>query len=109
MKNSDAKDTDEIVKRLRKDLVARGVAEPTEEEAEQIAAQGSPPPDPVQEALVADAMSKAELNQARAVQTQADTMETMVDTEIKKTKAPIEVKQDKVDLINSTFPDRRNR
>jgi len=63
----------------------------------------------VQEALVADAMSKAELNQARAVQTQADTMETMVDTEIKKTKAPIEIKQDKVDLVNSTFPDRRDR
>ena len=109
MKNSDAKDSDEIVKRLRKSLVARGVAEPTEEEAEQIAAQGSPPPDPVQEALVADAMSKAELNQARVIQTQADTMETMVDTEIKKTKAPIQIKQEKVDLVNSTFPDRRDR
>ena len=109
MKNSDAKDSDEIVKRLRKSLVARGVAEPTEEEAEQIAAQGSPPPDPVQEALVADAMSKAELNQARVIQTQADTMETMVDTEIKKAKAPIEIKQDKVDLVNSSFPNRRDR
>ena len=109
MKNSDAKDSDEIVKRLRKSLVARGVAEPTEEEAEQIAAQGSPPPDPVQEALVADAMSKAELNQARVIQTQADTMETMVDTEIKKAKAPIQIKQDKVDLVNSSFPNRRDR
>lgn len=106
MQNADVKDGEELVKRLRKPLVANGTIEPNEEELEALQAQGEAPPDPVQEALVNDANSKADLNRAKTVQTEADTMETIVDTEIKKAEAPGQLKQGQVNLVNSAFPNR---
>ena len=103
MQNSDVRDADEIVKRLRKPLVASGAIEPNEEEQEALSKQEPPPPNPVEEALVRDANSKAGLNEAKTVQTEADTMETLVDTEIKKAEAPIKGKQLQTNLISSTM------
>lgn len=103
MQNSSIKDKDELVKRLRKPLVASGAIDPNEEEQEALSQQEPPPPDPVTEALVRDANSKAGLNEAKTVQTEADTMETLVDTEIKKAEAPIKGKQLQSNLISSTI------
>jgi len=103
MKSSDVRDKDELVKRLRKPLVASGAIDPNEEEREALEAQGEPAPDPVQDALVDDLKNKAALNAAKVDKTVADTQETQIDTAIKQAEAPVNVKQLQTNLISSTM------
>lgn len=63
VKNLDIPDADEFEKRIRKRLIAQGIAEPTPEEAAKIP---PPQPDPVQDALVASEQAKAQASQAKA-------------------------------------------
>lgn len=86
-------DSDEIAKRLRKRLIAQGIVDPTEEEAQEMK---PPAPNPVEEALVDSEKSKAELNRARADESRAKTAETLVET-------PLKAKQMQTDLVVSTL------
>jgi hypothetical protein len=94
MKNLSTSEAQEIVRRLRRPLVIQGVVEPNEEEAEELAQIPQEGPDPVEQALVASEMSKAELNMAKADQARADTAETLAQIDLK-------MAQLKTDLISS--------
>lgn len=85
-------DSDELVARLRKRGIASGVIEPTEEEKEDIV---PPAPNPVEEALVENEKSKADLNQARTGKTLMETLEIQ-------TQIPVKTKQLESDLVSST-------
>ena len=93
MKNLDVPGGDELVTRLRKKLIAQGIVEPNEDEAEDMQPAQ---PDPVQSALVEGEMAKAELNKAKTAKTEAETAE-IVNT------LPAKVKQGEADVITSTI------
>ena len=93
MKNLDVPGGDELVARLRKKLIAQGIVEPNEDEAEDMEPAQ---PDPVQSALVEGEMAKAELNKAKTAKTEAETAE-IVNT------LPAKVKQGEADVITSTI------
>lgn len=87
MKNASIQDSDEIVKRLRKPLVANGTIEPNDEEREALEEAGAPPPDPTQTALIQSAeaqaakdASTAKLNEAKIGGEIADTEKTQAET-----------------------------
>lgn len=103
MKNLDVPGSDEIVKRMRASLIARGVVEPNEDEMEELQAKGEPPPDPVAEALVASETTKAQANIARAEKDSASADKVRAETAEILEQLPVKTNQLKSDLISSTI------
>ncbi len=79
VKNFDVQDSTELVKRVRKRLIASGTVEPTEEEAAEMGPP--PPPDPTQTALVERLQAQTARDSATAQKTQAETQMLPLDLE----------------------------
>lgn len=79
VKNFDVQDSTELVKRIRKKMIASGTVEPTEEEAAEMGPP--PPPDPTQVALVENLNAKSAKDLATAQKTQAETQMMPLDLE----------------------------
>lgn len=69
LKNLDVPGSDELVKRIRRQLILSGKIEPNEDEMEELP---PPQPDPVKDALVATEQAKAKSLQAKAVKDMSD-------------------------------------
>lgn len=106
--NIDSDVSDELVKRLRKPLVASGAIDPNKEEQEEIDKQPEPPPNRVEEALVGESESKTDLNKARTVETLADAKQTEVETQEKLNQMPVKQKQLQADLVGGIVDKVRN-
>jgi hypothetical protein len=83
VKNLDINDGDEIVARLRKGLIEAKRVEPTEEEAQEMGLNQAPPPDPMNEALIANLQSQTEENQIKVMETISKIENTDADTQSK--------------------------
>lgn len=87
LKNFDVQDGQELVKRVRKKLIAAGTVEPNEEEAAEMGPP--PPPDPTQVALVENLNAKSAKDFATAQKTQAE-MQMM----------PLEMEERVAEIVN---------
>jgi hypothetical protein len=65
VKNMDLTEGKEATKRIRKQQITSGVVEPTEEEKKEYGLDQPPPPDPMQEELIANLRSQTEENQMK--------------------------------------------
>lgn len=102
-KSLDVIDGEEIAKRMRKIYIKNGIAEPTEEEIEEMGLNQPQQPNPEQEALIANIQSETQKNEALTVKTQSDIEKQMADT--RKILAEAEAQELENDLVESGMID----
>lgn len=81
LKNMDIQDADELVTRVRKQLIQEGIATPTEDEIKEFGLDQEQEPSPDQVALVENIQSQTALNAANIQNKQADTQNKIVKSE----------------------------
>lgn len=91
IRNMDVRGADEIEKRVRKRLIAAGVAEPTKEEAAEMGPP--PPPDPSQVALVESLQARTAKDRAAAAKTQVETAGKMAEAQTALRRENLELEQ----------------
>jgi hypothetical protein len=115
-KNASVLESDELYKRSRKLMINQGIAEPTEEESEDLGLNQDQPVDPAQQALTDNLnmdtekkMTEITLNDAKEAQTVADTQkktidgyEVLIKTIMTKTEAGIPLNQDDIKLMRDS-------
>ncbi len=72
-KNLNVLETDELTKRVRKQMIKEGIVEPTEEEIEELGLNQPQPPNPEQDALLDNILAQTAEILARIENTNADT------------------------------------
>lgn len=98
-KSLDVIESDEIAKRMRKIYIQKGIAEPTEEEIEEMGLNQPQEPDPQTEALVANLNSQTQKNISDMESEAVDREKTKAETE--KLRADTEAQLLEIDLIES--------
>jgi len=112
-RNLDINDNEEIVARLRKQMITQGIIEPTEEEIEELGLNQPPQPDLLQEALLENTqmatqklmadIEKVEADtinaQVKTQQETAKTVDILVKTMLEKVKVGIPLTNDEVQLV----------
>lgn len=91
IRNMDVRGADEIEKRVRKRLIASGVAEPTKEEQAEMGPP--PPPDPAQVALTERLEAQTAKDRASAAKTQVETAEKMAQASSAERRESLELEQ----------------
>jgi len=97
--NLDVKGASEIERRIRQKLIAAGVIQPTEEEAQ--AMGPPPPPDPTQVALKDSLDAKTARDKAEAVKTSVETAKVMAEADAAPRREQLELAQLVADLVQS--------
>lgn len=79
-KSLDTLDADELHKRLRKVMIQKGIAEPTEEEIKEFGLDKEQPPDPLQQAMLQNAQADTEKKQAEIRRMRSQALNLDADT-----------------------------
>jgi hypothetical protein len=79
--NMDINKSEDLKKRIRKQMIQAGTVEPTEEEVKEFGLDQEPPPDPMQVALVENVRIQTEKLIEDIKNTQADTQKKLYDTQ----------------------------
>lgn len=98
IRNMDVQGADEIERRVRRQLIERGIVEPTEEEAEEIGPP--PPPDPAQVALVESLQARAQKDAASAAKTQVEAAEKMAQANTAERREFLEIQKLMAEIVH---------
>lgn len=82
-KNLNLVDGDEFVSRVRRFMIDRNIAEPTEDEIKKMGLDQPPPPDPEQEALRTNVEMQTAEMQANILKKDAETQQVIIETQSK--------------------------